>query len=186
MRQTFGNSYQALGLIAACLLPALFAGCGESPLKSPPARFHFNRVFAQLALTEAKKEKSELKPEIVQGVVDRLDGLFGTPDEPALPNNPELKLEELLDLDLLKLAAGPVRRDLEGVNSTGLYRQHCAHCHGITGDGAGPTAAFLNPYPRDYRAGKFKFRSTPIGVPPTHERSVTANTARRAWRVRPA
>src|SRR4030095_4002279 len=51
----------------------------------------------------------------------------------------------------------------------GLYRKHCAHCHGITGDGAGPTAAFLNPYPRDYRLGKFNFKSTPIGQKPTHE-----------------
>ena len=29
-----------------------------------------------------------------------------------------------------------------------LYREHCAHCHGISGDGVGPTAVFLNPYPR--------------------------------------
>src|SRR5205807_5778428 len=50
----------------------------------------------------------------------------------------------------------------------GLYREHCAHCHGITGDGVGPTAAFLNPYPRDYRKGQFKFKSTPAGFKPTH------------------
>ena len=40
----------------------------------------------------------------------------------------------------------------------GLYRQHCVHCHGITGDGAGPTAQFLMPYPRDFRTGEFKFK----------------------------
>jgi mono/diheme cytochrome c family protein len=50
-----------------------------------------------------------------------------------------------------------------------LFREHCAHCHGISGDGAGPTAAFLNPYPRDFRMGIFKFKSTPIGQKPTHE-----------------
>ena len=43
------------------------------------------------------------------------------------------------------------------------------HCHGISGDGAGPTAAYLNPYPRDYRPGIFKFKSTPKGMKPTHE-----------------
>jgi len=42
------------------------------------------------------------------------------------------------------------------------------HCHGITGDGLGPTAAFLNPYPRDYRMGTFKFKSTQKGQRPTH------------------
>src|SRR5262245_2338944 len=34
-----------------------------------------------------------------------------------------------------------------------LYMQHCIHCHGVTGDGNGPTAKFLNPRPRDYRLG---------------------------------
>jgi mono/diheme cytochrome c family protein len=31
------------------------------------------------------------------------------------------------------------------------------------------TAAFLNPYPRDYRKGQFKFKSTPVGQKPTHD-----------------
>ena len=41
-----------------------------------------------------------------------------------------------------------------------LYRKHCLHCHGVSGDGAGPTAAFLWPRPRDYRRGVYKFTST--------------------------
>ncbi|MFN3158369.1 MAG: c-type cytochrome [Rubinisphaera brasiliensis] len=41
-----------------------------------------------------------------------------------------------------------------------LYAQHCLHCHGVTGDGNGPTAQFMQPPPRDYRAGIFKFTST--------------------------
>ena len=32
----------------------------------------------------------------------------------------------------------------------------------------GPTAAFLNPYPRDYRPGVFKFKSTERADKPTH------------------
>jgi mono/diheme cytochrome c family protein len=51
----------------------------------------------------------------------------------------------------------------------GLYRQHCSHCHGTTGDGAGPTALFLTPYPRDYRQGIFKFKSTERSAKPTHD-----------------
>ena len=50
----------------------------------------------------------------------------------------------------------------------GLFRLHCAHCHGVSGDGMGPTARFLNPYPRDYRKGLFKFTSTQgATTPPT-------------------
>lgn len=41
-----------------------------------------------------------------------------------------------------------------------LYQRHCSHCHGTSGDGAGPTAEYLNPRPRDYRHGVFKFKST--------------------------
>ncbi|MEZ6129944.1 MAG: c-type cytochrome [Planctomycetaceae bacterium] len=41
-----------------------------------------------------------------------------------------------------------------------LYMRHCAHCHGTTGDGQGPTAEYLVPRPRDYRHGVFKFTST--------------------------
>lgn len=41
-----------------------------------------------------------------------------------------------------------------------LYAEHCQHCHGVSGDGNGPTAQYLSPFPRDYRQGTFKFTST--------------------------
>ena len=77
-------------------------------------------------------------------------------------------MDELIDIDNLRLAAGPVGRD-RSQRPHGLYREHCVHCHGTNGDGRGPTAAFLNPYPRDYRMGVFKFKSTPKGARPTHD-----------------
>src|SRR5207245_5054559 len=40
------------------------------------------------------------------------------------------------------------------------YRLHCLHCHGLTGNGRGPTAPWVNPHPRDYRQGIFKFTSS--------------------------
>jgi mono/diheme cytochrome c family protein len=46
-----------------------------------------------------------------------------------------------------------------------LYRRHCLHCHGVSGDGKGPTADFLWPRPRDFRPGKFKFTSTTTDKP---------------------
>ena len=41
-----------------------------------------------------------------------------------------------------------------------VYMKNCMHCHGVSGDGNGSTAQFLNPPPRDYRLGVFKFTST--------------------------
>ncbi|MFV0444557.1 MAG: c-type cytochrome [Planctomycetaceae bacterium] len=50
-----------------------------------------------------------------------------------------------------------------------LYAEHCQHCHGVSGDGNGPTARYLNPLPRDYRDAKFKFTSTPYTHPPARD-----------------
>ena len=50
-----------------------------------------------------------------------------------------------------------------------LYRNHCLHCHGVSGAGDGPTSTFLYPRPRDYRKGLFKFTSTRTGAKPTRD-----------------
>lgn len=41
-----------------------------------------------------------------------------------------------------------------------LYRAQCLHCHGLPGDGRGPSSQWVNPHPRDFRQGIFKFTST--------------------------
>lgn len=46
-----------------------------------------------------------------------------------------------------------------------LYLRHCMHCHGVSGDGAGPTAEYFKVQPRDYRQGIIKFTSTKASVP---------------------
>ncbi len=48
-----------------------------------------------------------------------------------------------------------------------LYARECAACHGDQGDGEGPGAHIVNPNPRNFTLGVFKFRSTPSGQPPT-------------------
>ncbi|MBL8861401.1 MAG: cytochrome c [Planctomycetes bacterium] len=44
-------------------------------------------------------------------------------------------------------------------DSAELYRAECLHCHGREGGGDGPSAAFLEPRPRDFRHGVFKYTS---------------------------
>jgi mono/diheme cytochrome c family protein len=106
--------------------------------------------------------ESQIAPKHQQAIADILGAIFGTPDQPyALP-------QAGLDQRLLKMAAGPVWSNEAG-DKHGLYRRHCAHCHGITGDGQGPTAAILNPYPRDYRRGLFKFKGTFTAAKPTDD-----------------
>lgn len=126
---------------------ALVAGCSES--SSPPFRLNMTNVVAK-----------QIAPDHQQAVANILDAMFGTPDVPvALP-------ETGLDQKKLVMAAGPVWSDKAG-GKHGLYRRHCVHCHGISGDGQGPTASVLNPYPRDYRPGVFKFKGTYTAAEPT-------------------
>ncbi len=47
------------------------------------------------------------------------------------------------------------------------FNRYCISCHGQDGDGRGPTAAYVDPAPRDFTSGTFKFRSTPSGTLPT-------------------
>jgi mono/diheme cytochrome c family protein len=50
-----------------------------------------------------------------------------------------------------------------------LYQEWCGFCHGETGDGNGPVAPYLNPRPRDFTSGQFKFRTTASGELPLRE-----------------
>ena len=48
-----------------------------------------------------------------------------------------------------------------------VYERLCSRCHGQPGDGAGPDGLRLDPRPRDFRPGKFKWKSTSILARPT-------------------
>ncbi|MEZ6093717.1 MAG: cytochrome c [Pirellulaceae bacterium] len=131
-------------------------------------QFRFNQVEL------IKQEKLQLSdgqsfaPEYRDQINTLTTALFGTPDEPEFPflMGEDDEAHQILSVENLKRAAGQTnsnRRD----QHLGLYREHCVHCHGVTGDGAGPTALTLTPYPRDFRLGKFKFKSTPLRTPPT-------------------
>ena len=50
-----------------------------------------------------------------------------------------------------------------------IYFKRCSFCHGLLGDGEGPAAPFLDPRPRDFTLGTFKFRTTQSGELPTDE-----------------
>jgi mono/diheme cytochrome c family protein len=140
---------KTVSLVAMCGLVAL-AGCGE---QSSP-QFKLNLPALELAPTP-------ILPEQRQDISNALMAMFGTPD------NPFVLEESGLDLKKIQVAAGPVWSDKDGTQR-GLYRQHCVHCHGTTGDGMGPTASILNPYPRDYRPGIYKYKSTSRSAMPTH------------------
>lgn len=50
-----------------------------------------------------------------------------------------------------------------------IYLKRCYFCHGEKGDSNGPVADYLDPRPRDFTKGLFKFRFTATGELPTDE-----------------
>jgi len=140
------------------------AGCCALGCDVPITKFQPNTIY----LTRMEKSQGADLKLALEDTTAALEDLFGTPDKPLWPafSENDADLAKLVKLERLQQAAGAVRSD-QADEHVGLYREHCVQCHGISGDGLGPTSRFLNPYPRDFRLGKFKFKTTPIGNRPT-------------------
>lgn len=146
------NASNASIAAVASVVCALFCGCGAAP------EFGSNRLYVKRLEIEIGQSLSEQE---LQDVNQTVGELFGTSEVPKL-----IEGVEAVSLDRLRQAAGRVYSDEQDVHF-GLYRKHCIRCHGTAGDGRGPAARLLSPYPRDFRLGKFKFKSTPQGSKPT-------------------
>lgn len=171
----------AWGLLAALGL-AISGGCSTS-VEPPQFRMNVQDIldameshspdeFRVTGREEDDDEKATKESNIkkLQLLSTLTYAAFGEPNDPFVFPEAQWNAEEKKGLDLKKIAmaAGPFGGDKnKQQKQLGLFRQHCAHCHGVTGDGAGPTAAFLNPQPRDYRRGIFKFKSTEFVAKPT-------------------
>jgi mono/diheme cytochrome c family protein len=135
---------------AACsltLLACSLAGC------SAPVELKYT----------AREDLKELPPKHQQQIRAGVEEFFGTARFPKfLAVAPADQQPE--NAEKPKLIEKELPRQLE--HGQAVYLNQCAGCHGVTGDGHGPAAQFLDPPPRDYRLGKFKFTSTPRGVKP--------------------
>jgi mono/diheme cytochrome c family protein len=156
---TSRNSRYSTILVWSVLLalPLLVSGCAAEP---EPEEFEPNLVHAlkyqiqeDIPMAQASEDANWV-----------VTTMFGTPDEPRLPEVvlEDEELSQVVSMDHLVRASGP-----EYAEGRGLYRLLCASCHGVTGNGRGPVGAAQVPYPRDYRMGVFKFKSTPRGAKPT-------------------
>jgi mono/diheme cytochrome c family protein len=73
----------------------------------------------------------------------------------------------LLGLSLPSLSAAAALFPASAERGQAVYAKACAACHGENGDGNGPGAGPLNPKPRDFTSGMYKYRSTNYGEMPT-------------------
>ena len=81
-----------------------------------------------------------------------LQEMFGTPAEPIVRGDDDetRSLVDRLQMQPETLAAG-----------SQLYKKHCLQCHGLTGDGRGPTGQWVYPYPARFSPGSLQIRFEP-------------------------
>ncbi|RMH17286.1 MAG: hypothetical protein D6696_16075, partial [Acidobacteria bacterium] len=73
---------------------------------------------------------------------------------------------ETLEEELARARREPPPRSPElSRRGAELYRRYCAVCHGDAGDGRGRLAPWLDPKPRDFTSGVYKFTSVYNGAP---------------------
>lgn len=98
----------------------------------------------------SSQEVLALPEKLQEQIRSELTKACGTPSSPKLIGNPQASVHHLR-------------------HGAAIYQDRCAACHGTSGDGAGVAARHLDPKPRDYRRGIFKFTSTPYGAKPRRE-----------------
>jgi mono/diheme cytochrome c family protein len=113
----------------------------------PAHPFYPKRSLWQETKEKLMRDPADMPAEDLKSLEAKLEELFGTPRAPTVGAISDEERSDL-KLDDDTLAKGSV-----------LYRIHCLHCHGVPGDGRGPTARWVNPHPRDFRQGVFKFAS---------------------------
>ncbi len=162
--------------IGPAVIAVALSGCGSPP--DFPAEMPFAPRTDRLVLKVPDRqpaggnEGGRLDEELAG-----LDALGGQTADPAsLPAVPRQALNAYLAATFGTPAAPKIERADPVVSTLGLtpdrlaeggrlYRRHCLQCHGLGGDGRGPTGLFIDPHPRDFRRGSFKFTSPGGGKP---------------------
>jgi len=124
----------------------------EGQADGPPAAGKLDDFIAAIEGRGGKTyDPANLSSEQRTTLLQILDETFGSPAEPFVRGADES--DEALVREL-----GLVPANL--VEGSKLYRTYCLQCHGLTGDGRGPTGPWVYPLPRDFRQGVFKYVSS--------------------------
>jgi mono/diheme cytochrome c family protein len=130
----------------------LVAKLPEAPPDGLPEAGKFDEFVAGLDARGGKTyDPANLSDDAKAKLRQALDDAFGTPAAPKVHCD---------DAEAQALADGLNLRPDVLAEGSKFYKAHCLQCHGLTGDGRGPTGAWVYPLPRDLRQGIFKFVSS--------------------------
>lgn len=176
-------------VLAALVLVAAVSGCNSSVDPYPTSMRYPNRgdllvvsipseepyypddpgqLDQSIAQISSKSGGKTLDPksvpqELRNKIGKELEKVFGTPARPTVVAEDSDVMDQVVALKLADVRGeGYAFRTL--AEGSRHYRRNCLHCHGLPGDGRGPTGPWLNPHPRDYRQGLFKFISTDVAL----------------------
>ncbi|WP_143393830.1 cytochrome c [Fimbriiglobus ruber] len=122
----------------------------RAPVAQPPDRAPAGKLDEVIATFPSLGGKlidtKTLPDDRKQALTAALDELFGTPAAPTVSS----AVGGSTDIPGTDLSPGFL-----AVGSR-VYRRLCNQCHGMTGDGRGPSGQWIYPCPRDVRQGVFK------------------------------
>lgn len=163
------------GLVVVAAVALTAAGCGKPPAYPDDLRFPARADRLVLRVPAAQPTEGN-KPGKLDAELAGLDALGGKTADPA---DAPAEAREALDRFLAEAFGTPAAPmvNADGAADLGLtpdrlaeasaqFRRTCLQCHGLVGDGRGPTGPWILPHPRDFRRGAFKFVSSGDGGKP--------------------
>ncbi len=156
----FGEDSRVTSRFRLALVAGLAGLAGCSDFNAGPIEYKPTPLLGDL-----KDDKGKPKVELQHRVEASVAEVFGpTPQKMIVPKGAGLNAGGSWLADVAQYPDKSINR-LKVKKTTGkneyeyaeggyaLYRKHCLHCHGVSGDGNGPTSAFLWPRPRNYQPG---------------------------------
>lgn len=128
----------------------------ENPLKNlPPGMIHLNSEKENSGEEFIQEENIDEKP--IHEYESHSDGMHDSFRMRGTHDMSQRNIENMSKEERLRS---------RGRN---IYLHMCVFCHGEDGNSEGAAVEYLYPWPRDFRNGIFKFRSTPTGTLPRDE-----------------
>jgi mono/diheme cytochrome c family protein len=160
------------------VLAAAVSGCAGKPDYPPDLTFPPRADRLVLRVPTDRQPTATGEPGKLDAELAGLDALGGKTADPNAIADPHRRA---LDAFLADTFGTPAAPELKGEDAAAgrlgltpeklteggkLFRRHCLQCHGLSGDGRGPTGLWIYPHPRDFRRGSFKFVLTGDGLKP--------------------
>lgn len=172
---------------AAIMLKQPVAGSGTAPLAGAALLAHGEKLIADRACTACHKlgdRDGGIAPDLsYEGLIRSEEWIYKHFKSPTAmtPDSimPAFRFPEE-DFQAMSAYLASRKTPLASASGAEVYKTLCLRCHGDKGDGHGPAAIYLDPYPRDLTKAGF-MNSKPLDRLANSIRNGVAGTSMPAW-----